>query len=176
MLVAAFALAVAAPSVAARRPEAPAAVDLTLGQLRSLIGQPEDAAAGIAAPGYVLACAPPAAAGQVEVACRFARTLGRTAIHPSYELAGRVLLRELRLKVEHGRIAGLSLRASVDDYDTVESLLAKAYGPPKLTRGVIRTELGPRDQVQLVWRAAGQVARLVDPAPPDLGLRVDLGG
>jgi hypothetical protein len=175
MLVAAFALATATPS-AARPPEAPAAVELTLGQLRSLIGQPEDAAAGIAAPGYALACAPPAAAGQVEISCRFTRTLGGAAIHPSYELAGEVLLRELRLKIEQGHIAGLSLRASVDDYDTVQRLLAKAYGPPKLTRSVIRTELGPRDQVQLVWRAAGQVARLVDPAPPDLGLRVDLGG
>ena len=176
MLVAALALGLAA-APAPRTSAATGAVDLTLAQLRALIGQPEQAAADGLAVGYSLACAPPAAAaGQVEVSCRFARMLGRTAIHPDFELAGRIPIRELRLKVEDGRIAGLSFRTSVDSYDAVQDLLAKVYGPPKLTRGVIHTELGSRDQVKLVWSGAGHAARVVDPAPPDLGLMVDLGG
>lgn len=176
MLAAALALGLAA-TPAPRTPDTTGAADLTLPELSALIGQPEQAAAadGIAT-GYSLACARPSAAGQVELSCRFARMLGHTAIHPNFELAGRIPIRELRLKVKDGRIAGLSLRTSVDSYDAVQELLAKAYGPPKLTRGVIRTELGPRDQVKLVWSGAGHAARVVDPAPPDLGLVVDLGG
>lgn len=183
MLAAILALGLAAPAAPAAPPAASSAgppegtVAVTLPELRALIGQPQQAAAGeIATPGYALACTPPAKAGQVEVSCRFARTIGDTTIHPSFELAGRIAIRELRLDLQGGRVAGLSFRASGDDYDAVQALLTKAYGAAKLSRGVIRTELGPRDQVRLVWGAASRAARIVDPAPPDFGLQVELGG
>jgi hypothetical protein len=181
MFAAAFALGLTAmpgpPPAAAPAPAATAPIELTIPQLRALIGRPETAAAArlMGAGGYSLACAP-ASAGAAQASCRFARTFGQVTVHPTFELASRVRLRELRLETADGRIAGIAFRASPDDYDKVRILLDKAYGEPKLTRDVVRTELGPRDQVKLVWGASGRVSRLVDPAPPDLGLVADLHG
>lgn len=178
MLAAAFALGLASGPAPQAPTAEPAAIELTIAELRAMIGEPQAAAAAspIAAGGYSLACAPTPKAAQVETSCRFARRLGQITLHPTFELAGHVRLKELRLELADGRIAGVAFRTSPDAYDAVLMLLDKAYGEPRLSHAVVRTELGPRDQVKLVWSAGGRVSRAVDPAPPDLDLLVDLHG
>jgi hypothetical protein len=73
----------------------------------------------------------------------------------------------------HGQqVAAADFRASPDDYTALKLLIDGAFGSPAIRRSSVSTELGPRPQVSLTWRASGHVIRLTDPAPPDLGILV----
>jgi hypothetical protein len=151
------------------------AIPLEVGELRRMVGEAAGAATpgAVQAAGYRLACTPGSGA---QATCRFGRALGRIEVEPSFELDGRIPVRRLRLQVAGGRVTAISFRVSPDAYDTVQSLFDAAYGQPVVSRGRLRTEIGPRPQVKMVWRGPRTLARVTDPALPDLRMLVTVQG
>jgi hypothetical protein len=155
-------------SVQSAQPAQP--VKVTLADLRGLVGKPaadSPLSRRMQAAGYDLSCK-----AQSGRECRFVRTYGTFGVAPSLSLPGGVLISDLRLRLNEGRVGAVTFRARPDRYDKVREVLTHSYGPARRKQKTIKSELGPRPQVTFRW--AEGAATLVDPAPPDMSMLVRL--